>query len=123
MSDREYRLITSVAGQNFGEDMRLPDAALQLEEVYRPEAFEDATEAERAGSGQVCDQELAFAPASFYLCSRACGCWLLSCRLQEFQWSEAFRNASVTEHAGCMKTYACSSRMSETIEVQHRMAL
>lgn len=52
VSDREYRLITSVAGQNFGEELRLPDAALWLEEAYRPEAFEDA-EPERASSGQV----------------------------------------------------------------------
>ena len=58
VSDREYRLITSVAGQNFGEELRLPGAALWLEEAYRPESFEDA-EAERAGSGQVC---LHFAP-------------------------------------------------------------
>lgn len=53
LSDREYRLITSVAGQNFGEELRLPDAALWLEESYRPESFEDA-EAERTASGQVC---------------------------------------------------------------------
>ena len=53
LSDREYRLITSVAGQNFGEALRLPDAALWLEEAHRPESFEDA-EAERTASEQVC---------------------------------------------------------------------
>ena len=53
ISDQEYRLITSVAGQNFGEDLRLPGAALWLEEAYKPESFEDA-EAERTASGQVC---------------------------------------------------------------------
>ena len=52
LSDREYRLITSVAGQNFGEELRLPEAALRLEEAYRPEVFEDA-EAERTASEQV----------------------------------------------------------------------
>lgn len=52
LSDREYRLITSVAGQNFGEELRLPDAALWLEEAYRPDSFQDA-EAERTASGQV----------------------------------------------------------------------
>ncbi len=45
--------MTSVAGQNFGEELRLPEAALWLEEALKPETFEDA-EAERAGSGQVC---------------------------------------------------------------------
>ena len=53
VSDQEYRLITSVAGQNFGEELRLPEAALWLEEALKPETFKDA-EAERAGSGQVC---------------------------------------------------------------------
>jgi len=52
LSDQEYRLITSVAGQNFGEELRLPEAALWLQEAYTPETFEDA-EAERTESGQV----------------------------------------------------------------------
>ncbi len=49
--------MTSVAGQNFGEELRLPEAALWLEEALKPETFEDA-EAERAGSGQVCLQSI-----------------------------------------------------------------
>ena len=36
LSDREYQLITSIAGNNFSEPQRLPPAALWLERYYQP---------------------------------------------------------------------------------------
>lgn len=53
LSDREYALITSVAGANFGEPLRLPPAALWLEEHYAAAAqAEDAQEPDQADSEQ-----------------------------------------------------------------------
>lgn len=52
LSDSEYRFITSVAGSNFGEPLRLPAAAQWLEDALIDEPMEDA-EAEPAPSLQV----------------------------------------------------------------------
>lgn len=52
LSDREYRFITSVAGANFGEPLRLPEAALWLEDALLEEPMEDA-ESEPTPSMQV----------------------------------------------------------------------
>ena len=54
LSDREYALITSVAGANFGEPLRLPPAALWLEERYAAAQGEarapDQADNEQSGS-------------------------------------------------------------------------
>ena len=43
LSDREFQLIQSMAGDNFGEAQRLPPGALWLEEQYaEPDKDEDA---------------------------------------------------------------------------------
>ena len=42
LSDSEYRFITSVAGSNFGEPLRLPAAAQWLEDALIDEPMEDA---------------------------------------------------------------------------------
>ncbi|KAK9908805.1 hypothetical protein WJX75_003140 [Coccomyxa subellipsoidea] len=52
LSDSEYRFITSVAGSNFGEPLRLPAAAQWLEDALIDEPMEDA-ESEPAPSLQV----------------------------------------------------------------------
>ena len=42
LSDREFQLIQSMAGDNFGEAQRLPDGALWLEEQFaEPEQPDD----------------------------------------------------------------------------------
>jgi hypothetical protein len=48
LSDREYGLITSVAGANFGEALRLPPAALWLEEHYAAAQPDEAEEPDQA---------------------------------------------------------------------------
>ena len=65
LSDHEYALITSVAGANFGEPLRLPPAALWLEEHYAAAAqAEDANEPDQADSEQSGSIPVGAAPTS-----------------------------------------------------------
>ena len=41
LSDKEYRLITSIAGDNFNEQQRLPAAAQWLERYYQASGEEE----------------------------------------------------------------------------------
>ena len=41
LSDREFQLIQSMAGDNFGEQQRLPDGALWLEDAYADHELAD----------------------------------------------------------------------------------
>lgn len=86
LSDREYRLITSVAGDNFSEPLRLPQAAVWLEDMYTEEAMEDA-ESEPAASMQVCLITMLITLMHLYphsstlLLERAWSCFNLGCTM------------------------------------------